>query len=217
MNQEEQIKKIQTMLESSDSNLFELGFQLMESVGLGQEVFKKYGKANYKIEDEQIWIKLHRNYPETWRIFTKKIENLVHSKYERKTVRKIHNIFIELTHEVFRIPLLEFEEPNILFLIIFQESKVIIEREFVCQNDMVEKSIKIIEKLNPLDKSEIKNQYSIGIKRTNMGLLDSDDNLKLEWLDIRRKCYPNPIQYEFQPFDTNYSTFKVQVTITVKV
>lgn len=124
-------------------------------------------------------------------------------------VRKVHNIFIELTHEAFRIPLLEFEEPNILFFITFQESKVIIKRKLICQKYMIEEITKLINEINSLNQDGVRAQYQKKIKTARLG----SGSIKLEWLDIRRKSYPNPIQYEIQPFDENYSIFEVRITI----
>lgn len=47
-NQELQIEKIQAMLENSDFNFFELGFQLMESLELKQEVLKNMERSIIK-------------------------------------------------------------------------------------------------------------------------------------------------------------------------
>lgn len=217
LEKEAQIQKIHEMLESHDSKFFELGFQLMESLGLTHETLKRYGNVHYENSDNQIRIAIAEWKREIFKILSQKIERLVDSKYENsKITRIVFTILVELYQETQKQFFLELEngEPNITFLIELQDRQVVIKRTIIFTNNIVEEITKEIENLNQLDKEGTKQYILTKIKSSKIGL-SLKGGISLGWVDIRRKGYPNLIQYEVQPFDKNYSIFKVHVTINV--
>ena len=209
-DKEEQIQKIKDLLASKDEANVELGLQLMEVLGLLKDIPQKFKENSIMITENSI-LGVGIRLPNFLRDFLDELDNIL-NKFNLRLLynNNICSSIIELFYLYYQFSV---KIPKIILKVLMNEKKCISSSEAICNKKEIEEIIIILNQLNNFGYNELKDYYQP--KFGPKGLLKKDSSF-FGWIELRQKSFDNPIQYEVQPFDENYSLFKVQVVLNLK-
>lgn len=212
MEKEIQLQKIKELLFSKDEASVELGLQLMKALKI-MENFPAQFRGNDIITGANYIRGVGVDSENFLGNFLQSLENFFHDLAEEaRTKRKIFNVVVELFQHFCSV---QNKIPKIVLQVLYEHKQCAVHSETIYNEREIQAITSFLDILNSKNKQEIKEYYQTRVCGGSLNFYLSHDK-KLHWVDLRRKNFPNPIQYSIQPFDENYSIFKVMVTAGIK-
>jgi len=214
---QEAIEKIKDLMDSQDLQNRKLAFKLIGGLNLTKEILGFYGLKNLtnnslSIELESYKIEKRRTLID---MITHILENWSFSHIHKRKVLAAINSWIEITER--RIDSLN-EKLDIY--IYFDSHYLNIKSRVIATNESIAEEILKIKEVNPLSKYDLKKLYKDIIKEGKVCYTRENPNLL--WVNLKRSLFlsikeniNNPIEYELQKYNEEYSTFTVKFKIDI--
>lgn len=213
-NQEKQdyLSKIQNLIESGEKENIKLALQLMQGLGLGEDVWDLYSFEDKTEKEETLEDKLVFEFKEgevreeITRNLLRSIERFMDEKeYGSTTKRKIFNICSELFRQA-----THYKCNEISIYLSFYTNHIEIARKTVDDTPKIIEDILAIKKYNFMSRQEFKKAFHKYLKRI---IINQEEERILWWLEIKRRNSKHKMYYDITPYNDEKAIFTVIVKV----